>query len=124
MPDVSTTDTFDPELTAVLLALAGARQGQRVATVGAGPVVARGLLAGSGTPELVSADADVVVAGAAYEVPGALALLAPGGRLVAVAADAAAARRVAVAAGLELRHVETVGRRVAWSAQAPVGRHP
>ncbi len=121
VPDVSAADISDPQLTAVLLALAGTRQGQRVAAVGAGPVVARGLLAGSGTQDLVATDADVVVAGAAYEVPGALTLLAPGGRLVAVAADSAAARRVAVSAGLELRHVEAVGRRVAWSAQRPVG---
>lgn len=118
---MSTEVPADTELTAVLLALAGVRQGQRVAAVGAGPVVARGLLASSGTQDLVGAAADVVVAGAAYEVPGALALLASGGRLVAVAADAAAARRVAVAAGLDLRHVEPVGRRVAWSAQRPVG---
>ena len=109
----------DPVLAAVLCALAGPRRGDRVAEVGAGPLVRRSLLAGSGTDELVDADARVVVAGAAYEVPTALARLAPGGRLVAVAADAAAARRVAAAAGLELRHVEQVGARVAWSAVRP-----
>lgn len=110
----------DPVLAAVLVALAGPRTGDRVAAVGAGPVVARALLAASGTTELVEADAAVVVAGAAYEVPTALLLLAPGGRLVAVAADAAAARRVAGAAGLDLRYVEKVGARVAWSAARPL----
>ena len=109
----------DPVLAAVLCSLAGVRVGHRVAAIGAGPVVARALLAASGTTELVDTDAAVVVAGAAYEVPSALAALAPGGRLVAVAADSAAAQRVATAAGLELRHVERVGPRVAWSAVRP-----
>lgn len=109
----------DPVLAAVLVALAGPRRGDRVAALGAGPLVAGALLAGSGTDALVGADASVVVAGAAYEVPGAVALLAPGGRLVAVAADAAAAERVARTAGLVLRHVERVGTRVAWSATRP-----
>ncbi|MEX2292004.1 MAG: hypothetical protein WD794_16965 [Mycobacteriales bacterium] len=89
--------------------------------MGADPVVTRALLAMTGTTELVEDDAAVVIAGAAYEVPTAMRMLAPGGRLVAVAADAAAARRVATAAGLELRHVERVGQRVAWSAVRPTG---
>lgn len=109
----------DPVLAAVLSALAGARRGDRVSAVGAGPLVERALLAMSGTDALVDADARVVVAGAAYEVPTALTRLAEGGRLVAVAADAAAAQRVATAAGLVVRHVERVGRRVAWSAVRP-----
>lgn len=109
----------DPVLAAVLCSLAGVRTGDRVAAVGAGPVVECALLAMSETSELVTSDAAVVVAGAAYEVPGALSLLAAGGRLVAVAADAAAAQRVAAAAGLLLRHVERVGARVAWSAVRP-----
>lgn len=109
----------DPVLAAVLCSLAGARTGDRVAVVGAGPVVARALLAMSQTTELVADEAAVVVAGAAYEVPTALTKLSPGGRLVAVAADSAAAQRVAAAAGLELRHVERVGTRVAWSAVRP-----
>lgn len=109
----------DAVLAAVLAALAGTRTGDRVAVVGAGPMVARALLAASGTTELVDADAAVVVAGAAYEVPTALTLLAPGGRLVAVAADAAAAQRVAAGAGLALGHVQKVGARVAWSARRP-----
>lgn len=113
-------DVDDPVLASVLVALAGPRTGDRVAAVGAGAVVARALLAASQTDVLVETDAVVVVAGAAYEVPTALAMLAAGGRLVAVAADAAAARRVAAAAGLDLRHVERVGARVAWSAAKAV----
>lgn len=109
----------DEVLAAVLCSLAGVRTGDRVTHVGAGRLVGLALLAMSRTLELVDADAAVVVAGAAYEVPTALTLLAPGGRLVAVAADAAAARRTAALHGLELRHVEQVGARVAWSAVRP-----
>ena len=112
-------------LAAVLVALAGTRRGDRVAVVGAGPLVARALLAASETSELVDTEADVAVAGAAYEVPTALRLLAPGARLVAVAADAAAARRVAASAGLTLSHVTAVGTRVAWSGRrAALGTGP
>ena len=107
-------------LTAVLCSLAGARTGDRVAVVGADPRVGRALLAMTDTAELVDSDAAVVIAGAAYEVPTAVTMLAPGGRLVAVAADSAAAQRVATASGLELRHVERVGPRVAWSAVRPL----
>ena len=109
----------DAELVAALCALAGARTGDRVACVGTGPVVERALLAMSRTEELVREEAAVVVAGAAYEVPTALLALAAGGRLVAVAADRAAAERTAAASGLALRHVTAVGRRVAWSAERP-----
>lgn len=114
----------DEVLAATFCALAGVRTGDRVAEAGAGEMVGRALLAMSGTPELIDAEAAVVVAGAAYEVPSALVLLAPGGRLVAVAADAAAARRTAAGAGLELRHVERVGTRVAWSAVRPTAVPP
>ena len=109
----------DEVLAAVLCSLAGVRTGDRVAEAGAGRLVSRALLAMSQTLELVDEDAAVVVAGAAYEVPSALVQLVPGGRLVAVAADAAAAQRTATDAGLELRHVERVGARVAWSAVRP-----
>ncbi len=112
----------DAVLAAVLAALAGPRRGDRVACLGAGALVERALLAASGTSALVESEARVVVAGAAVEVPTALRVLAGSGRLVAVAADAGAARRTAAGSGLELRHVEQVGRRVAWSAMrvAPV----
>jgi hypothetical protein len=121
VPDDSTRRCVltDPVLAAVLCSLAGARTGDRIAVVGAEPVVARALLAMTQTAELVVDAAAVVVAGAAYEVPTAVTMLAPGGRLVAVAADRAAAERVATASGLELRHVERVGPRVAWSAVRP-----
>ena len=108
-----------PVLAAVLLALAGARTGDRVAAVGAGELVERSLLAASSTDRLVETAASVVVAGAAFDVPTALTRLRPTGRLVAVAADRAAAHRVACAAGLQLRHVEAVLGRVAWSATRP-----
>ena len=110
----------DAVLAAVLCSLAGARTGDRVAVVGAGPTVARALLAMTSTEELVEQEAVVVVAGAAYDVPIAVSRLAAGGRLVAVAADGAAAQRVASAHGLDLRHVERVGTRVAWSAVRPL----
>lgn len=106
----------DPLTAAVLSALAGVRHGYRVAVVGAGPLTTAALLAGAAASAPVDADADVVVAGAAFDVPTAVPLLAPGGRLVALAADAAAARRVADIHGLQLRHVEVLRTRVAWSA--------
>lgn len=110
----------DVVLTAVLSALAGVRAGDAVCGVGTSPRLDAALLAASRTEALVDADARVVVAGAAHDVPVALVRLAPGGRLVALAADAAAAHRVAAAAGLQVRHVERFGAVVAWSAVRPL----
>jgi protein-L-isoaspartate O-methyltransferase len=115
-----TSGPSEPVLAAVLSALAGVRRGDAVAGVGTGPRTTAALLAAAGAERLATGDARVVVAGAAHDVPTALGLLAPGGRLVAVAADAGAARRVAAGAGLDLRHVEPVGRMVAWSAVRPL----
>ena len=106
-------------LAAVLTALAGVRSGDPVAGIGTGPRTDAALLAMSGTAALVATGAQVAVAGAAHDVPTAVAALRPGGRLVALAADPGAARRVAAARGLELRHVEPVGAVVAWSAVLP-----
>lgn len=110
----------DAVLTAVLAALAGVRKGDAVAGVGTSPRLEAALLAGAGGGALVEREAQVVVAGAAHDVPVALTRLAPGGRLVALAADAGAAQRVAAAAGLQLGHVERVGPLVAWSARRPL----
>jgi hypothetical protein len=114
------------EQAAVLSALAGVREGDPVAAIGCGRITEASLAAGCGRPLVdaaaaADASAKVVVVGKAYDVPGALRLLAPGGRLVAVAADKGAAERVAGGAGLSLRHVERLGAQVAWSAVRPVG---
>jgi hypothetical protein len=109
------------ELAAVLSALAGMRKGDAVAAIGCGRITEASLAAGCGL-ELVDPStapdgaARVVVVGRAYDVPGALRLLAPGGRLVAIAADRGSAERVAAGAGLELRHIEPLPGQVAWSA--------
>ncbi|MDT7544492.1 MAG: hypothetical protein QOE99_602 [Actinomycetota bacterium] len=117
---------IDAEQAAVLSALAGVRSGDLVAAVGCGRITEACLAAGCGAPlvdAVAAADATarVVVVGKAFDVPGALRLLAPGGRFVAVAADVGAAERVAAGAGLELRHVERLGGQVAWSAVRPAG---
>lgn len=109
----------------MLSALAGVRRGDPVAAIGCGRITEAALAAGCGLP-LVEASAAaagsarVVVVGTAHDVPDAIRLLAPGGRLVAVAADKGAAERVAAGAGLSLRHVERLGAQVAWSAVRPV----
>lgn len=107
-------------LVAVLCALAGVRRGDAVTVVGGGVRLEAALLAASGTPALVEQDAQVVVAATAPDVPTALRRLAPGGRLVALAADAAAAHRVAAAGGLQVRYVEPLASGVAWSAVRPL----
>jgi hypothetical protein len=117
-PAVPGRDT--PLVVAVLAAMAGVRRGYAIAVVGSAPSLTAALLAGSGSCALVEVDADVAVAVAAYDVPTAAGRLGPGGRLVALAADHAAAARTAAAQGLLLRHVEPVGGLVAWSAVRPV----
>lgn len=114
------------EVAAVLSALAGVRKGDAVAAVGAGRITKACLSAGAGLPLLdeglaAEASARVVVVEKAYEVQGAVRLLAPGGRFVAIAANRGMAQRASAALGLELRHVEALGTQVAWSAVRPVG---
>lgn len=120
------TGTAAPgEVAAVLSALAGVRRGDAVAALGAGRITKACLSAGAGLPLLdadaPAASARVVVVEDAAEIEGALRLLAPGGRLVAVAADRGMAQRAARSLGLELRHVEALGAQVAWSALRPLG---
>lgn len=113
-----------PVLTAVVCALAGVRTGQRVVVVGPAGRLRQVLEAGAGapaaqdTPADGAADgpADVVVALAGPDVPGAVGLLRQGGRLVGLAADEGAATRTAARHGLVLRHTEQVEGRVVWSA--------
>jgi hypothetical protein len=123
---VLTALATEGEQAAVLSALAGVRKGDPVAAIGCGRITTASLAAGCGLPlvDVVAAadgSAKVVVVGKAYDVPGAIRLLAPGGRLVAIAADRGAAERVARGAGLVLRHVERLGAQVAWSAVRPAG---
>lgn len=81
----------------------------------------RALIAGAGgVVDRADGLVRVAVAAAAYDVPTAVALLEPGGRLVSLAADRAAAERTAGRHGLVLRHVEAVDGRVAWSATVPL----
>ncbi len=108
-----------PLVTAVVVALAGVRDGQDVAVLGAGATLRRALEAGCRRELTSDGPADVVVALAAFDVPGGLTLLRPGGRLVALAADRGAVERSAALHGLVVRHVEAVGGRVAWSATLP-----
>jgi hypothetical protein len=108
-----------PVLTAVLTALAGVRDGQVVVVLGDAPVLCRCLAAGAGRALSEDGPADVVVALAAYDVPTAVSMLRPGGRLVALAADSGAVERTARLYGLALRYTELVGGRVAWSGSLP-----
>lgn len=110
----------DEVLGAVLCALAGPRRGDAFAVVDAPPIALRALLAATRTGGPAGRDARLVVTGGAeaQAVAGAL-LLAPGGRLVSTAPDAATAARRASSCGLVLRHVEALGERVAWSAVSP-----
>ena len=129
----------EAEVAAVLSALAGVRRGDPVAAVSAGRLTRACLSAGSGHALLdeqtaPAATARVVVLAADLD-PGdvdpadlvdpaervtARRLLAPGGRFVALATDAQAARCLADELGLHLRHVEPLGAQVAWSAISPL----
>lgn len=114
----------ESEQAAVLAALAGVRKGDLVTAIGCTRLTEACLAASAGLGLLDAALAGdstvkIVVVGHSFDVPGALHLLAPGGRLVAIAADPGAAARVAEASGLVLRHVERCGGNVAWSAVRP-----
>jgi hypothetical protein len=106
-------------LSAVVAALAGVRNEQTVVVLGTAPVLCRALEAACGRPLASSGPADVVVALTAPDVPGAVTMLRPGGRLVAVAADPGAVERTASRHGLVLKHTEPVGGRIAWSGSLP-----
>lgn len=105
-----------PIVTAVVAALAGVRNGQTVVVLGPGTRLRAALEAGTGVPLAEVGPADVVVALGATDVPGAVGLLRPGGRLVALAADHGAVERSAARYGLVVRHLEAVDGRIAWSA--------
>ena len=107
----------------MLSALAGMRKDDAVAAVEAGRVTEACLAAGAGRPLLEpdapDGSARVVVVEDPAGMTTGLRLLAPGGRLVALAADATAAQAAAASYGLVLRHVEALGDGVAWSAVRP-----
>ena len=109
----------NPLLTAVVAALAGVRTNQRVLVLGEGALLRRALSAAADCDIVSEGPADVVVAVFAPDVPTAVTAVSPGGRVVGVAADAAAARRTADRYGLLLQHTEAVAGRVAWSARVP-----
>jgi len=115
-------NTSSAELTAVVAALAGVRLGHSFTLLGSSPLLAAALSAAAGTDASDSGPVDVVVALAAYDVPSAVARLVPGGRLVALSADGAAAARTAELHGLALSHVAPAPGRVAWSAVRSGGR--
>lgn len=108
-----------PLVTAVVVALAGVRAGQAVLVVGPGATIRKALSAGCGRELVEGGPADVVVALSAPDVDDAVEQLAPGGRLVGLAADRGAAERTVARHGLKLQHTEAVAARTAWSAQLP-----
>jgi hypothetical protein len=110
-------DEANPLLTAVLAALAGVRDGQRVLVLGEAPILRRALAAAAGCDTVDEGPADIVVAVFAPEVPTAVAQLAPNGRVVGVAADMGAAKRTADRHNLTLQYTELVAGKVAWSAR-------
>lgn len=105
--------------TSVLLALAGVRTGQVACVLGPAGLLHRAVEAGTGQVLAAGGPADLAVALSGPDVPVAVSLLGPSGRLVALAADEPAARRTAGRHGLVLRHLMPVDGRVAWSAEAP-----
>lgn len=110
-------DNANPLLAAVLAALAGVRNNQRVLVLGEAPLLRRALAAAAGCEIVDQGPADVVVAVFAPDVPTAVTMVAPNGRVVGVAADVAAATRTAERHGLALQYTEPVSGRVAWSAR-------
>jgi len=110
-------DRNDPLLAAVVSALAGVRSNQRVLVIGEAPLLCRALSAAARCDLVPKGPADVVVALSAPDVPEAVAQTLPGGRVVAVAANLAAAQRTADLHGLALQHHEQVSGAVAWSAR-------
>jgi hypothetical protein len=119
VPDGSPVNEPSLSATAVLVALAGVRRGQSVVVLGPSTVLRLALEAAAERPLADQGPADVVVALSAPEIPGAVLLLRPGGRLVTVSADNGAVERTAARHGLLLRHAERVGGEVAWSASLP-----
>ncbi len=110
-------DEPTPLVTAVVVALAGVRANQAVLVVGQATTLRKALSAGCGRELVTEGPADVVVALTGPDVPDAVLQLAPGGRLVSIAADAGAVERTVARYGLRLQHMEAVAGRTAWSAQ-------
>jgi NADPH:quinone reductase-like Zn-dependent oxidoreductase len=110
-------DEPTPLVTAVIVALAGVRMNQSVLVVGPSLTIRKALSAGCGRELVTEGPADVVVALTGPDVPDAVLQLAPGGRLVSIAADGGAVERTVARYGLRLQHMEAVAGRTAWSAQ-------
>ncbi len=117
------------EVAAVLAALAGVRHGDAVVAVEASRITRAALAAGCGQPLVdevtaLPGSAAVAVVGDSNAVLTAVLLVRPGGRLVALSADADEARRLAAEAQVTMRHTEPVRGQVAWSGQVPLESAP